>query len=344
MGARRDVHREEARARHNWVPVGPRNVAGRMRAIVCGDPANPDPQVWFAASAGGGVWRTRDAGRHWEPLPDWHDRRCLVVGAMAVAPTDPTRIYAATGEASPAGSNTLRGFGVFVSTNGGDTWDNFGAGPRTRMPKPLRFYPPPPPEPRRSASPRRPEAGCEPVGVPAKADVPNIDLRVAASPEGGGRRHPVLGGAHLAELVATPAAVAAPDRPALFAVRAALGKDVLKAGVPNTLYLRVRNVGTVDSTHTRLRLFRLDLAATPITANEIVAAAPPVPAGSTHIEELAWNPGPVAPSTELLLCVADDNRPGWLLDVPADFADLETLRAFAGRRPGVALRVFDVIP
>ena len=185
---------------------------------------------------------------------------------------------------------------------------------------------------------------CELVGVPAKADVPNIDLRVAGSPEGGGRRHPVLGGAYLAELVATPAAVAAPDRPALFAVRAALGKDVLKAGVPNTLYLRVRNVGTVDSTHTRLRLFRLDLAVTPITADEVVAAAPPVPAGSTHVEELAWNPGPVAPSTELLLCVADDNRAGWLLDVPADFADLETLRAFAGRRPGVALRLFDVIP
>ncbi len=185
---------------------------------------------------------------------------------------------------------------------------------------------------------------CELTGVPAKADVPNIDLRVAASPEGGARRHPVLGGAHLAELVATPAAVAAADRPALFAVRSALGKDVLKAGVPNTLYLRVRNAGTVDSTTTRLRLFRLNLAVTPITAIEIVNAAPPVPAGGSHIEEFAWDPGGVAPRTELLLCVADDNRPGWLLAVPGTFADLETLHAFAGRRPGVALRLFDVIP
>jgi hypothetical protein len=69
-----------------------------------------------------------------------------------------------------------------------------------------------------------------------------------------------------------------------------------------------------------------------------------VPAGSSHIEEFIWNLAADGPSTELLLCVVDDNRAGWLLDVPGTFADLETLRAFAGRRPGVALRVFDVIP
>ena len=91
------------------------------------------------------------------------------------------------------------------------------------------------------------------------------------------------------------------DRPALFAVRAALGKDVLKAGVartPCTCGCATSARSTPPST--RLRLFRLDLAATPITANEIVAAAPPVPAGSTHIEELAWNPGgplPRAPNS-----------------------------------------------
>ncbi|NEA30679.1 hypothetical protein [Streptomyces sp. SID13031] len=184
---------------------------------------------------------------------------------------------------------------------------------------------------------------CELTGVPAKAEVASIDLRVAASPEGGGRRHPVLGGAHLAELAATPAPVAVADRLALFTVRAALGHDVLKTGAANSLYLRVRNTGTVDSVNTRLRLFRLDLAATPITATEVANATPPVPAGSTHIEEFTWDPGGVAPRSELLLCVADDDRAGRRTDVPATFATHDLIHAFAGRRPGVALRLFDVV-
>src|SRR5436190_14274856 len=34
---------KEPALRHNWVPDGPRNVAGRMRGIACGDPASADP-------------------------------------------------------------------------------------------------------------------------------------------------------------------------------------------------------------------------------------------------------------------------------------------------------------
>ena len=50
----------DGRARgRDWVPLGPGNIGGRTRSIVF----HPDqPDTMWAASAGGGVWRTDDAG------------------------------------------------------------------------------------------------------------------------------------------------------------------------------------------------------------------------------------------------------------------------------------------
>jgi len=194
---------------------------------------------------------------------------------------------------------------------------------------------------------------CELTGVPARADLPSTMLRVAASPEDSGRRHPVLGGAHLAELAASETAVLEADRPALFAVRTALGRDVLKAGATNNLYLRVRNGGTVAAT-ARLRLVRLQPwpspnAPAPVTTALVASASPAIAAGSAHVEEFTWDaPGP-APRQELLLVVADEDRDGHRVLVPgidpgvgASFPSLEEVRSFASKRPGVALRLFDV--
>jgi hypothetical protein len=185
-------------------------------------------------------------------------------------------------------------------------------------------------------------AACRIAGVPARADVAGADLRIAASPADAAPRHPVLGGAQLAELAAAPAPVPPADRPALFAVRAALGHDTLRAGAANPLYLRVRNAGVVDSASTRLRLFRLDLAATPITATQVADAAPAVPATGTLIQDFTWDPGGAGPRRELLLCVADEDQPERRIVVPASFAALEAVHTFATRR-AVALRLFDVI-
>jgi hypothetical protein len=118
---------------------------------------------------------------------------------------------------------------------------------------------------------------------------------------------------------------------------------VLTTGLANRLYLRVRNAGTVNSVNTRLRLFRLDLTVAPITATEVATAGPPIPANGVAIEEFSWDPGGAAGRAELLLCVADDNRPGRQTDVPPTFATLETVHAFTARRPGAALRLFDVV-
>jgi photosystem II stability/assembly factor-like uncharacterized protein len=109
-------------ARHNWVPTGPRNVGGRVRALV-GHPTEPD--TLFAGAAAGGVYRTRDRGETWESL--WHEQRSLGVGALAVGRVGPdTIVFAATGE--PDNEDRLYvGDGIHVSRDGGDTWDAAGA-------------------------------------------------------------------------------------------------------------------------------------------------------------------------------------------------------------------------
>src|SRR5205823_4857929 len=70
-------------------------VSGRLTAIV----ASPtDANKIFAASAGGGIWKTTDGGANWLSLTDFQAN--TAVGSMALAPTNPNIIYVGTGEAN----------------------------------------------------------------------------------------------------------------------------------------------------------------------------------------------------------------------------------------------------
>lgn len=183
-------------------------------------------------------------------------------------------------------------------------------------------------------------AACRFAGIPVRADPAYVDLRVAASTSDPGSTHAVLGGAALAELASGAPGMPAPDRDALFSVRTALGDDRLTIGSPNSLYLRVRNTGTVASTSTRLRLFEVTPAAVPVAVTAAASATPTVPAGQAVVEELSWDPGG-APRTACLLAVADDDRPGTRVDVPATLPDLAALLRLASI-PGAALRMITV--
>jgi photosystem II stability/assembly factor-like uncharacterized protein len=102
-----------------WNPIGPSNFGGRTTSLVC-DPN--DPKIIYAGSAGGGIWRSRDAGKSWRPL--WDNRRdfhVLSVGSLAIT-TDKQniRLYAGTGEANLSSDN-YPGIGVYMS-NDGDKW------------------------------------------------------------------------------------------------------------------------------------------------------------------------------------------------------------------------------
>ncbi len=103
----------------HWRLVGPFRAG--WATMVEGVPSEPDT-VYFGG-AGGGLWRTRDAGRTWAPLFDHGP--ASAVGALAVAPSDPRTLYIGTGQATPR-YDVQAGLGVYRSTDGGATWASAG--------------------------------------------------------------------------------------------------------------------------------------------------------------------------------------------------------------------------
>jgi photosystem II stability/assembly factor-like uncharacterized protein len=108
----------------SWTSIGPSNVPGRVNALAI-HPTNG--QYVFAGAAAGGVFRSRDAGAHWSPL--WSEQLSLAIGGLAVAPSNPDVLYAATGEWEGnvgAANNHFAGVGVYKSIDGGVDWDLLG--------------------------------------------------------------------------------------------------------------------------------------------------------------------------------------------------------------------------
>jgi photosystem II stability/assembly factor-like uncharacterized protein len=113
-----------------WESLGPGNVGGRTRSLLI-DPKNPD--TMYAGAVGGGVWKTTDAGRSWLPIADLLPS--IGISAMAMDPKDSNVIYAATGEwfTGDTRGNSIRGAGVFKSTDGGATWQHLTATNNSRF-------------------------------------------------------------------------------------------------------------------------------------------------------------------------------------------------------------------
>jgi photosystem II stability/assembly factor-like uncharacterized protein len=103
----------------HWRSIGPFR-GGRTRAVagVSGDPA-----TLYIGVCDGGVWRSLDYGRTWTPIFD--DQPTQSIGAIAVAPSDPRRLYVATGEGLQRPDLSV-GNGVYRSDDGGETWENTG--------------------------------------------------------------------------------------------------------------------------------------------------------------------------------------------------------------------------
>jgi len=105
-----------------WKELGPAPTigddayTGRLSAVAC---SPTDPDIYFAAGADGGVWRTTDGGLSWTPLTD--DMPTSAIGALAIDPTDENVVYAGTGEANYA-NHSRYGLGLYKSNDAGNTW------------------------------------------------------------------------------------------------------------------------------------------------------------------------------------------------------------------------------
>lgn len=103
-----------------WRSIGPVNMAGRLTDIEV-DPRNS--KVFYISGAGGGVWKTVNAGTTFFSL--WDDQPIASIGDIAIAPSSPNIVYVGTGEQNSRNS-VAPGWGVFKSTDGGVTWASVG--------------------------------------------------------------------------------------------------------------------------------------------------------------------------------------------------------------------------
>lgn len=102
-----------------WRFVGPYRAG--WATVGTGVPGQPN--TYYFGSAGGGVWKTTDAGRTWRGL--MQHETSAAIGALAIAPSDPKVIYAGTGQVD-ARWDIMAGDGLYRSGDAGETWTHVG--------------------------------------------------------------------------------------------------------------------------------------------------------------------------------------------------------------------------
>ena len=100
-----------------WRSVGPTNMGGRVTDVE----GLPSPsKTFYVAAAAGGIWKTTNNGITFRSI--FSDPRVVAMGDLAIAPGDPSQIWAGTGEEDSRNSISAGG-GIFKSTDSGDSWE-----------------------------------------------------------------------------------------------------------------------------------------------------------------------------------------------------------------------------
>jgi photosystem II stability/assembly factor-like uncharacterized protein len=100
-----------------WHSLGPEGGLIQTLAI---DPQNP--QILYAGTTGGGIFKSTDGGSSWQPINNGlMEDGPPAIQTFAIDPLNPQNLYASkSGELSPPG--------VFKSTNGGENWSTADTG------------------------------------------------------------------------------------------------------------------------------------------------------------------------------------------------------------------------
>lgn len=101
--------------------IGP--FRGGRSVAACG--VKGDILTYYMGITGGGLWKTEDAGQHWNNISDGYFKTGSV-GAVEVAESDPNIVYCGMGEHAPRGVMTHHGDGVYKSMDAGKTWKQIG--------------------------------------------------------------------------------------------------------------------------------------------------------------------------------------------------------------------------
>ncbi len=100
--------------------IGPGSTSGRIGDLAI-HPRKPN--VWYVATASGGLWKTENAGTTFAPIFD--SQGSFSIGAITLDPNMPSTLWVGTGE-----NNSLRsvayGDGVYKSIDDGRTFENVG--------------------------------------------------------------------------------------------------------------------------------------------------------------------------------------------------------------------------
>ncbi|MEM6963678.1 MAG: hypothetical protein AAF573_02860, partial [Bacteroidota bacterium] len=100
--------------------IGPAGMSGRVTSI---DVDLSNPEIIYAGTASGGVWKSESGGVRWEPIFD--NAPTQSIGAITINQKNTDEIWVGTGEGNPRNSQNS-GEGIFKTIDGGKTWQQMG--------------------------------------------------------------------------------------------------------------------------------------------------------------------------------------------------------------------------